>query len=86
MPTKRNHALIYRKIPPFLRELRRKAKLTQRQLARRIGQDQWWVTRCESGSRRVDVAEFVEFCIGCGADPAEALTELARRRRSASSA
>ncbi len=81
MPTKRNQALIYRKVPPFLRELRRKANLTQRQLAKRINQDQWWLTRSESGSRRVDVAEFVEICIGCGVDPSEALTELVRRRR-----
>ena len=81
MPTKRNQALIYRKVPPFLRELRRRAKLTQRQLAERMGQSQWWVARSETGSRRLDVAEFVEFCLGCRVDPAKALTELARLRR-----
>ncbi|HEY8750303.1 MAG TPA: helix-turn-helix transcriptional regulator [Tepidisphaeraceae bacterium] len=81
MPTKRNHALIYRKVPPFLREIREDAGLTQRQLADRITQSQWWVARCETGSRRIDVAEFTEFCIGCKVDPAKALTELARRRR-----
>jgi transcriptional regulator with XRE-family HTH domain len=81
MPTKRNQALIYRKVPAFLREMRKKAKLTQRQLADRIGQSQWWVARSETGSRRLDVAEFVEFCVGCKADPAQAIAELARRRR-----
>ena len=80
MPTKRNQALIYRKVPAFLRELRERAGLTQRQLADRIEQSQWWVARSETGSRRLDVAEFVEFCIGCRIDPAKALTELARLR------
>lgn len=80
MPTKRNQASIYRKVPPFLRDLRERAGLTQRQLAKRAGQSQWWVARSETGSRRLDVAEFVEFCLGCGVRPAEAIEELARRR------
>lgn len=81
MATKRNQALIYQKVPPFLRSLREQAGLTQRQLADRIGQSQWWVARSETGSRRLDVAEFIEFCIGCGVKPADALTELTRLRR-----
>jgi transcriptional regulator with XRE-family HTH domain len=81
MPTKRNQALIYRKVPPFLREVRERAGLTQRELAARIGQSQWWVARSETGSRRLDVAEFVEFCLGCGEDPGEMLAEVVRRRR-----
>jgi transcriptional regulator with XRE-family HTH domain len=81
MPTKRNQALIYRKVPPFLRKMREEAGLTQRQLADRIKQDQWWVARSETGSRRLDVAEFIEFCIGCRVSPSEALMELARLRR-----
>jgi transcriptional regulator with XRE-family HTH domain len=81
MPTKRNQAIIYRKVPPFLREMRKQAELTQRDLALRIKQSQWWVARSESGSRRLDVAEFVEFCIGCGIEPDEALRELRKRRR-----
>ena len=80
MPTKRNQAIIYKKVPAFLRGMREEAGLTQRQLADRIGQSQWWVARSESGSRRLDVAEFIEFCVGCGADPAKALTELAKLR------
>lgn len=81
MPTKRNQALIYRKVPPFLREMRKRAGLTQRQLADRIHQSQWWVARSESGSRRLDVAEFVEFCLGCEMEPAAALTELSGKKR-----
>ena len=79
--TKRNHALIYRKVPGFLRELRERAGLTQRQLAAKTKQTQWWVYRSEIGSRRLDVAEFIIFCQGCGADPSEALQELTGRPR-----
>jgi transcriptional regulator with XRE-family HTH domain len=81
MPTKRNQAIIYKKVPGFLREMRKKTGLTQRQLADRIGQSQWWVARSESGSRRIDVAEFIEFCIGCRMAPTAALVELMKLRR-----
>jgi transcriptional regulator with XRE-family HTH domain len=73
--------LIYKNIPIFLREMREQAGLTQRQLADRIKQSQWWVARSETGSRRLDVAEFIEFCVGCKTNPADALMELTRRRR-----
>ncbi len=80
MATKPNQALIYRNIPIYLREIREAAGLTQRQLARKIRKPQWWITRSETGSRRVDVAEFVEFCIACSVQPAEGLGELVKRR------
>lgn len=81
MPTKRNQAQIYARVPTFLREMRETAGLTQRELADKIKQSQWWVARSETGSRRVDVAEFVEFCVGCKVDPAKALTDLSRQQR-----
>ncbi len=77
MSTKPNHARLYRNVPPYLREMREEAGLTQRQLAAKIKQTQWWVARCESGSRRIDVAEFIEFCRGCGVDTRKALDGLA---------
>ena len=79
MATKRNHARSYRRVPAFLREMREQAGLTQRELAKRIGQSQWWVARSETGSRRLDVAEFIEFSVGCGVKPAEAIESLASR-------
>jgi hypothetical protein len=30
---------------------------------------------------RLDVAEFIEFAIGCGVDPTEALNELVKLRK-----
>ena len=70
-----------RQIPQYQREMREKANLTQRELADKIDQSQWWIARSETGSRRIDVAEFIEFCLGCGVEPARALTELTRLRR-----
>lgn len=81
MATKRNQAVIYRRVPAFLRQLRENAGLTQRELAKRARQPQWWVHRCETGSRRVDVAEFIEYCRGCGVDPMRALAQLADLKR-----
>jgi len=79
MSTKPNHSPAYAGVPPFLRGMREAAKLTQRQLAATTRRPQWWVARIETGSRRVDIAEFIEWCTGCGKDPAETLTELAGR-------
>ena len=76
MATKPNQALIYRKVPPFLRHLRKEVGLTQRELAGRVGKTQWWVARIESGSRRIDIAEFIEWCAGCKVAATKALVEL----------
>ena len=77
---KSQFALIYRNVPPLLRELREAASLTQRDLARRMNKSQSWVFKSESASRRLDIAEFLEWCLGCGADPLDAFKELRRRR------
>jgi transcriptional regulator with XRE-family HTH domain len=76
MATKPNQALIYRKVPPFLRAMREGRDLTQRELAERVGKTQWWVARIETGSRRVDIAEFIEWCDGCGVGATSALQDL----------
>ncbi|MCC6350524.1 MAG: helix-turn-helix transcriptional regulator [Candidatus Eisenbacteria bacterium] len=48
----------------FLRRLkaaRRKAGMTQVEVAKRLGRPQSFVSKCESGERRVDVLELAEF-------------------------
>lgn len=80
MATKRNHALIYRKVPTFVRVLRERAGLTQTEVGKRIGVSQVFVARCESGSRRVDVAEFAELAKAMGVDPIKAFSELISTR------
>ncbi|MBL8758906.1 MAG: helix-turn-helix transcriptional regulator [Phycisphaerae bacterium] len=52
-----------------LRAIRVAANLTQRDLGVRLRQPQSWVHNCETGNRRVDVAEFCRWCAACGIDP-----------------
>lgn len=78
MPTRALHGSLYRPVPPYLRKLREEAELTQRALGERIGRPQSWVQKCETAERRVDVAEFILWCGGCGVEPAEALRSLGK--------
>ena len=57
---KSQHEPAYRPAPPFLRQLRERAGLTQRALGQRLRRPQSWVYNCESANRRVDVAEFIQ--------------------------
>jgi transcriptional regulator with XRE-family HTH domain len=54
--------------------------MTQRELAAKIGKSQSWVFKSESASRRIDIAEFLEWCQGCGLEPVEAFQRLIRSR------
>ncbi len=60
---KSQHSLIYQKVPALIREMREAAGLTQRELAKRTQKSQSWVFKSESASRRMDIAEFMEWAI-----------------------
>jgi hypothetical protein len=76
MATKAQHAVPYRQIPPFLRALRGEARLTQRDLGKRLKKPQSWIYNCETGNRRVDVTEFVAWARACELDPREAFARF----------
>lgn len=63
----------YRAILETLIQARKDASLTQAQLAARIGQSQVFVSRYESGKRRLDPAEFIGISSAIGANPYELL-------------
>ncbi len=46
----------------LLRETRENAGMTQIDLAERLGETQSFVSKCERGERRIDIAELREFC------------------------
>jgi len=46
-----------------LRQARLDAGLTQEEVARRLGKPQSFVSKCESGERRVDVIELTRFAL-----------------------
>ena len=79
MVTKAQHNRSYRPIPDLLRELREEAGLSQRQIGEQLDRPQSWVHNCEVGNRRVDLAEFVEWCRAVGIDPKAGLARFLKR-------
>ena len=77
---KAQHARRYRPLPPLLRLLRVQADLTQRELAARLKVSHVFVHKSEVGERRVDVTEFLDWCLACNVDPLRTLGELRKQR------
>lgn len=50
----------------LLRDIRIDAGLRQVDLAEKLGQPQSFVSKCESGERRLDLLELEQVCICCG--------------------
>jgi transcriptional regulator with XRE-family HTH domain len=61
----------------LLRETREGAGVTQAELARRLGRPQSFVSKIEGGERRLDPVEFAAVFLALGADPGEAMREIA---------
>ena len=51
----------YRRFLARLRQARLDADMTQREVAKRMRQPQSFVSRCETGERRVDAVELEDF-------------------------
>ena len=63
----------------MLVQLRRKAGLTQRQLAAKLDRERNLIGRLELGERRLDVVEFFRICKALRADPEKEAPELMRQ-------
>jgi transcriptional regulator with XRE-family HTH domain len=70
----------YRQLPAMLREMREKAGLTQRQLAKIMGISHVMIHNSETAERRVDISEFADWCEACGIDPLGAFKSFQLRR------
>lgn len=70
-----------RALRDILLDARRKAGLSQREVARRLGRHQSYVARYESKRRRIPVTEFMEIAEALGNDPARLLGILIRKIR-----
>lgn len=77
---KAQHAPRYRHLPAMLRRMRAEAGLTQREMATKMQVTHVWVHKSEIGERRVDVTEFLDWCLACGVNPEKAFAELRRQR------
>lgn len=60
----------------FLVEKRKKAGVTQAELAAKLGRYQSFVATIESGQRRIDVIELLDLADAIGFDPREAIKML----------
>jgi transcriptional regulator with XRE-family HTH domain len=60
------HSARYAVFLDTLKRARERAGLTQVQLAKRLGETQTFVSKCERGERRIDVMELRMFCQAFG--------------------
>ena len=66
----------------LLIDARKRAGLTQATVATRLHRPQSYVSKYESGERRLDVIEFVQVADAIGVDPATVIKSLRRPIRS----
>jgi transcriptional regulator with XRE-family HTH domain len=59
---KSQHTRAYKRLIQALRQARETAGLTQMDVARKLGTYASFVSKCESGERRIDVVELAAFC------------------------
>ena len=59
---KSRHSKKYEQFLAALRQARKDAGLTQTEVAAHFGAHASFVSKCETGERRVDVVELAEFC------------------------
>ena len=52
----------YQRVLSTLRDARREAGLTQVEVGKKFGAHASFVSKCESGERRIDVVELAQFC------------------------
>jgi len=73
------HSAQYKVFLKALREARQSGGLTQIELAKRIGETQSFVSKCERGERRIDVIELRTFCAALGITVKQFVGMLERR-------
>lgn len=78
---KAKYSDVYVTLRRLLVEARRKAGLRQEDLAKLLGRPQSFVSKVESGERRLDVGEFVELSVAVGADAVQLLRRATARMK-----
>ena len=69
----------HRLLAKLLRDLRAQAGLTQAEMAPHIGRPQNRVSDFERGGRRIDVIEFIDYCMALNIDPTDVFRDLVHR-------
>lgn len=71
----------HRRLLTLLVQARKNASLSQVDLAQRLSRPQSFVSKVESGERRLDVIEYIELCEALGCDGVAMLRDLVGKRR-----
>jgi transcriptional regulator with XRE-family HTH domain len=66
----------HKRLQELLRQIRLGAGLRQEDLAELLGKDQWFVSRYESGDRRLDLIELRRICQAVGISLGEFVTRF----------
>jgi ribosome-binding protein aMBF1 (putative translation factor) len=72
-----NQSELYDLFQQLLIEARKKSGLSQQEVADRLGRPQTYVSKCERGTRRMDVVEFLEMAYVIDVDPVAFVKKLA---------
>jgi ribosome-binding protein aMBF1 (putative translation factor) len=78
----------YGRLRQILVDARKSKELTQQELAKRLSRTQSWVCKCEAGTAKIDVIEFLDIASAIGIDPCrlirdfEATSSTPKRRKS----
>lgn len=67
---------LYEKFETCLQQAREARELTQAQVASRLGKPQSYVSKYETGERRLDVVEFLEVCKALNIRPVDVLKAM----------
>jgi transcriptional regulator with XRE-family HTH domain len=73
---KRHLEARYERFCELLVEARKEAGLSQEVVAEKLGWNQSYISKCESGVRRLDVVEFLEMMEALGSDPVAFIKKL----------
>lgn len=79
--TKSVHSARYAELRRLLVEARQAAAMTQVDAAKRLRKPQSYLSKVESGERRIDIVEFLDLAEAVGADPVAIVKKLHRMRR-----
>lgn len=74
------HNSDYQLLLTVLKAARKRAGVSQVDLAERLGNTQTFVSKCERGERRIDAVELVEFAEALGVRPLGLLGEYLEQR------
>ncbi len=75
---KSTHLREYEQLLARLKSVRKTAGVTQQQLAKRLRRPQSFVSKYETGERRLDVVEYLQVTHALNADPLAIIEELAQ--------